>query len=139
MIRRPPRSTRTDTLFPSTTLFRSGGAHQLDLDGRRLGHGPVPRNMDTSAGRPTAAAERFGPGGWCEKRKRAARRSPPSCIRAPLAGFGASVKRKPCLVVLWFGGWGCFSQSRHPGLLPGGRGGKSNLPKPPCPPPAPPG
>src|SRR3546814_20964484 len=27
MIRRPPRSTRTDTLFPYTTLFRSG----LDL------------------------------------------------------------------------------------------------------------
>src|SRR3546814_9349365 len=27
MIRRPPRSTRTDTLFPYTTLFRS---HQLD-------------------------------------------------------------------------------------------------------------
>src|SRR3546814_9735073 len=26
MIRRPPRSTRTDTLFPSTTLFRSPGA-----------------------------------------------------------------------------------------------------------------
>src|SRR3546814_10322413 len=24
MIRRPPRSTRTDTLFPHTTLFRSG-------------------------------------------------------------------------------------------------------------------
>src|SRR3546814_20137734 len=24
MIRRPPRSTRTDPLFPSTTLFRSG-------------------------------------------------------------------------------------------------------------------
>src|SRR3546814_5053213 len=24
-IRRPPRSTRTDTLFPYTTLFRSGG------------------------------------------------------------------------------------------------------------------
>src|SRR3546814_19333565 len=27
MIRRPPRSTRTDTLFPYTTLFRSG--HRL--------------------------------------------------------------------------------------------------------------
>src|SRR3546814_4833374 len=28
MIRRPPRSTRTDTLFPYTTLFRShGGTH----------------------------------------------------------------------------------------------------------------
>src|SRR3546814_12390516 len=26
MIRRPPRSTRTDTLFPYTTLFRSGNA-----------------------------------------------------------------------------------------------------------------
>src|SRR3546814_13675262 len=30
MIRRPPRSTRTDTLFPYTTLFRSvGGAISL--------------------------------------------------------------------------------------------------------------
>src|SRR3546814_18478240 len=28
MIRRPPRSTRTDTLFPYTTLFRSG--HEAD-------------------------------------------------------------------------------------------------------------
>src|SRR3546814_12292689 len=29
MIRRPPRSTRTDTLFPYTTLFRSlGSLHQ---------------------------------------------------------------------------------------------------------------
>src|SRR3546814_19185028 len=27
MIRRPPRSTRTDTLFPYTTLFRSGDCH----------------------------------------------------------------------------------------------------------------
>src|SRR3546814_5358352 len=27
MIRRPPRSTRTDTLFPYTTLFRSGIRH----------------------------------------------------------------------------------------------------------------
>src|SRR3546814_14743570 len=28
MIRRPPRSTRTDTLFPYTTLFRSPGLRQ---------------------------------------------------------------------------------------------------------------
>src|SRR3546814_15197671 len=28
MIRRPPRSTRTDTLFPYTTLFRSVRGHQ---------------------------------------------------------------------------------------------------------------
>src|SRR3546814_1621276 len=29
MIRRPPRSTRSDTLFPYTTLFRSLAARQL--------------------------------------------------------------------------------------------------------------
>src|SRR3546814_3319169 len=40
MIRRPPRSTRTDTLFPYTTLFRSGrvhaalALHRLDQDRR---------------------------------------------------------------------------------------------------------
>src|SRR3546814_8234795 len=31
MIRRPPRSTRTDTRFPYTTLFRSRQARQLDV------------------------------------------------------------------------------------------------------------
>src|SRR3546814_2993577 len=30
MIRRPPRSTRTDTLFPYTTLFRSAGRRRQD-------------------------------------------------------------------------------------------------------------
>src|SRR3546814_9029589 len=29
MIRRPPRSTRTDTLFPYTTLFRSAGQPEI--------------------------------------------------------------------------------------------------------------
>src|SRR3546814_15356727 len=31
MIRRPPRSTRTDTLFPYTTLFRSGQVEAIEL------------------------------------------------------------------------------------------------------------
>src|SRR3546814_9756793 len=31
MIRRPPRSTRTDTLFPYTTLFRSRGNDTMRL------------------------------------------------------------------------------------------------------------
>src|SRR3546814_6251571 len=31
MIRRPPRSTRTDTLFPYTTLFRSDFIEALDF------------------------------------------------------------------------------------------------------------
>src|SRR3546814_1034485 len=34
MIRRPPRSTRTDTLFPYTTLFRSDSGSR-SLGGRR--------------------------------------------------------------------------------------------------------
>src|SRR3546814_15126706 len=40
MIRRPPRSTRTDTLFPSTTLFRSRGP-QGTLYGRNATAGVV--------------------------------------------------------------------------------------------------
>src|SRR3546814_552380 len=32
MIRRPPRSTRTDTLFPYTTLFRSEGVAFMHCD-----------------------------------------------------------------------------------------------------------
>src|SRR3546814_3396571 len=39
MIRRPPRSTRTDTLFPYTTLFRSGGLGRV-----RGGRAAAPRS-----------------------------------------------------------------------------------------------
>src|SRR3546814_15358312 len=51
MIRRPPRSTRTDTLFPYTTLFRSvsgagpdvavdeGGGRRAARCGGAVGHG----------------------------------------------------------------------------------------------------
>src|SRR3546814_8122526 len=41
MIRRPPRSTRTDTLFPYTTLFRSIGKWHLG-GGRDIGDAPWP-------------------------------------------------------------------------------------------------
>src|SRR3546814_3370651 len=44
MIRRPPRSTRTDTLFPYTTLFRS-----------RAGPEPPPTRPTRSARAPPAA------------------------------------------------------------------------------------
>src|SRR3546814_17671840 len=40
MIRRPPISTRTDTLFPYTTLFRSLEAHGLAPRKRFLFSGP---------------------------------------------------------------------------------------------------
>src|SRR3546814_11918325 len=38
MVRRPPRSTRTDTLFPYTTLFRShhAGPHPAEKGLRRI-------------------------------------------------------------------------------------------------------
>src|SRR3546814_17253496 len=40
MIRRPPRSTRTDTLFPYTTLFRSGAvAIAQDFLGEHVARG----------------------------------------------------------------------------------------------------
>src|SRR3546814_6263585 len=46
MIRRPPRSTRTDTLFPYTTLFRSKGTpYDTYFQG-------VERIMDSYGGRP---------------------------------------------------------------------------------------
>src|SRR3546814_15496420 len=41
MIRRPPGSTRTDTLFPYTTLFRSGEAFIERQPRRRLDAGEV--------------------------------------------------------------------------------------------------
>src|SRR3546814_9800854 len=42
MIRRPPRSTRTDTLFPYTTLFRSPRRHLVDLRDRDAIDAKVP-------------------------------------------------------------------------------------------------
>src|SRR3546814_17412668 len=38
MIRRPPRSTRTDTLFPYTTLFRSEGVYEEQYVDYGLAH-----------------------------------------------------------------------------------------------------
>src|SRR3546814_2815619 len=39
MIRRPPRSTRTDTLFPYTTLFRSVRKHPAGAGGQFARYG----------------------------------------------------------------------------------------------------
>src|SRR3546814_5561830 len=50
MIRRPPRSTRTDTLFPYTTLFRSTHISAMGADG------PGKQELDPAL---VAAAVRF--------------------------------------------------------------------------------
>src|SRR3546814_7127256 len=47
MLRRPPRSTRTDTLFPYTTLFRSVGDHgRADALSRLRQHVHLPAQPD---------------------------------------------------------------------------------------------
>src|SRR3546814_14404956 len=45
MIRRPPRSTRTDTLFPYTTLFRSAIDEGLALGHPREGMAALPQAL----------------------------------------------------------------------------------------------
>src|SRR3546814_5196144 len=58
MIRRPPRSTRTDTLFPYTTLFRSKrAAVPAVLPGDGLGRHHAARRRGSTAG---SGQEHFG-------------------------------------------------------------------------------
>src|SRR3546814_7567635 len=67
MIRRPPRSTRTDTLFPYTTLFRSGRdiPHREAMDyvaGITLGLDLTLRDLQTelkNKGKPWELAKAF--------------------------------------------------------------------------------
>src|SRR3546814_3560345 len=59
MIRRPPRSTRTDTLFPYTTLFRSpADRRRRPRDGLRLGRHPCSLPRHRGQRRPRRAALR---------------------------------------------------------------------------------
>src|SRR3546814_6029596 len=61
MIRRPPRSTRTDTLFPYTTLFRSQEALELGVHrkGARGGGRGEPRPPHRGTGAPRPAGGRL--------------------------------------------------------------------------------
>src|SRR3546814_7523413 len=70
MRRRPPRSTRTDTLFPYTTLFRSGGR-----------------------GQPVAPRQARAPGGQACPLAAAAQPDEPERQRAGAAGRGAGGQR----------------------------------------------
>src|SRR3546814_4214453 len=57
MIRRPPRSTRTDTLFPYTTLFRSLNA----ASSYPPRHSPPPASPENSAPAMTPPCQRRSP------------------------------------------------------------------------------
>src|SRR3546814_7847170 len=86
MIRRPPRSTRTDTLFPYTTLFRSVSAASTgDASGLR-DHGSDQAINSPPRARPASRTARAG---------RAGR---PCCSRAPEPGRcppGAGTRTSP--------------------------------------------
>src|SRR3546814_14735194 len=63
MIRRPPRSTRTDTLFPYTTLFRSEGervepAALIAWCDQKLPAFMVPRYIEFVTALPQTATEK---------------------------------------------------------------------------------
>src|SRR3546814_8140672 len=51
MIRRPPRSTRTDTLFPYTTLFRSDLAAKRRAGERNGGIASLPKSIGAQLGK----------------------------------------------------------------------------------------
>src|SRR3546814_12656818 len=88
MIPRPPRSTRTDTLFPYTTLFRSQKVDIEDIPthasvgmtghdgGRHLDRGCCVRSSVACVGliRFRTSGEKANKGNCQEKREQAARR-----------------------------------------------------------------
>src|SRR3546814_12514871 len=65
MIRRPPRSTRTDTLFPYTTLFRSpaGDNDRITLPPEAPGYRGADALERTDAGNEDASLKRGGRAG----------------------------------------------------------------------------
>src|SRR3546814_3044516 len=58
MIRRPPRSTRTDTLFPYTTLFRSAESAHHPPAGRRCANRTRHRHRSARRARPSVSPRR---------------------------------------------------------------------------------
>src|SRR3546814_15155675 len=80
MIRRPPRSTRTDTLFPYTTLFRSDRADSASI---RLANRPACRESATQFPQPGPAASPVVP---------LTRRRPEDSCAAPTALAAPNIK-----------------------------------------------
>src|SRR3546814_16601945 len=65
LIRRPPRSTLTDTLFPHTTLFRSNNRANVNTAGfkrDRASFETLSYQLMTQAGAPSTAENRYATG-----------------------------------------------------------------------------
>src|SRR3546814_21184985 len=91
MIRRPPTSTRTDTLFPYTTLFRSDDAAAL----RPAGDCPSGVRYRTDAAhRPVGRALDLPHGFQSRRGPRPRRRGPRRPARAPDRGGAALSGRR---------------------------------------------
>src|SRR3546814_10414974 len=92
MIRRPPRSTRTDTLFPYTTLFRSHRArpHPLFHHLHRFGDRAVsPDETRAEGGEMTMATN-------IRKDRKSTRLNLQSLMRISYAVFCLKKKKKQC-------------------------------------------
>src|SRR3546814_3875674 len=116
MIRRPPRSTRTDTLFPYTTLFRSP-AGPGDPGAERHGGDPAP-----AVGKRLAPALDRSPGGaGGEHLSRPPRRSEEhtselqSLMRISYAVFCLKKKTKNQIKERWTDNQDCttYNHTRH--------------------------
>src|SRR3546814_13100390 len=102
MIRRPPRSTRTDTLFPYTTLFRSqGSAAAVEAAGQQRFDDVVGGVAELDEGAADDAVLAHRPGDLHRQRERlAARRTQletqaladPEVVRPPLGGVDGSTE-----------------------------------------------
>src|SRR3546814_6365984 len=92
MIRRPPRSTRTDTLFPYTTLFRSRGfTHQHPARSDNLSRKSGQRQRDS-------LAQCLKHGQWEEKRRLLGASPPPARgLRPPRIALRSSHPASPMM------------------------------------------
>src|SRR3546814_3826649 len=98
MIRRPPISTHTDTLFPYTTLFRSH-AHAVPASRRRIASAPDSAHAATSRHAPA-------PAGWTGRSAVHSRQqTTPARHRARIPMLrqhaAATPARRPALRAVW--------------------------------------
>src|SRR3546814_1005002 len=101
MIRRPPRSTRTDTLFPYTTLFRlvravdmTSGRHALVERSRDFVLVPWRSVMERHIGKSVSGIVRDGGIGWTFGRSEEHTSELQSLMRISYAVFCLKKKKK---------------------------------------------
>src|SRR3546814_15909388 len=108
MIRRPPRSTRTDTLFPYTTLFRSAAATGRAINVKK-GQFLAPWDMAN-------VAAKIESGG---------NRNILLCERGVSFGYNTLVSDMRALPIMAASGYPVVFDATHSVQQPGGRGGSS--------------